>query len=191
MAGSRSVWDWRLAHASVLCVDISTFYDAPKTGNITKVVVERERIDTDGPIPQIGATVTRVSSLSFAAVLLLAACDTPPPAPVRRLPPTQVSPAPAGAAQGYFGAVTRAAGDAASNACEPAVSKALRTRYPQPGAILLMPDREKAYQYSELQTGVNGEGTFEPDNSETSVAFRYTCIFNTRSNRVDDVRMLY
>lgn len=135
--------------------------------------------------------MTRVSSLSLAAVLLLAACETPPPAAPRRLPPAQVSPASAGAAPGYYGAVTRAAGDAASNACEPAVSNALRLRYPQPGAIMLMPDREKAYQYSEVQTGVNGEGTFEPDNSEATVSFRYTCVFNTRTNRVDDVRMTY
>ncbi|XQM37692.1 hypothetical protein DFLDMN_004576 [Cupriavidus sp. H19C3] len=81
--------------------------------------------------------------------------------------------------------------EAAANACEKVVANAVKTRYPQPGSVMLMPDRERVYQQSTTQTGINGEGTFEPDSSDQAMSFRYTCLYNTRTHRVDDVQMRY
>lgn len=81
--------------------------------------------------------------------------------------------------------------EAAGNTCEKMVANAVKHRYPQPGSVMMMPDRERIYQQSATQAGVSGEGTFEPDGSEESMSFRYTCLFNLRTNRVDDVQMRY
>lgn len=121
------------------------------------------------------------------AAALLAACTStplPPPAPQRlpQQPSTATAPG---------GGISRAQLEAAGNACEKVVTRAVRTRYPQPGSVMLMPDRERIYQQSAYQAGVNGEGTFEPDASEEAMSFRYTCLYNLRTHRVDDVQMKY
>lgn len=133
------------------------------------------------------------ASLGLVTVALLAACTTPPPAPPQRMPAppaTTITPAPGGA-YGAAGGLSRSQMEAAGNACEKAVTSAVKQRYPQPGSVMMMPDRERIYQQSSTQTGVNGEGTFEPDASDAAMSFRYTCLFNTRTNRVDDVQMRY
>lgn len=130
----------------------------------------------------------RFPRLCLAAASLLAACTTPPPAPPQRMPssPNTITP-PSGA----YGGISRAQMDAAGNACEKVVANAVKTRFPQPGAVMLMPDRERVFQQSATQTGINGEGTFEPDATDDAMSFRYTCIYNTRTQRVDDVQMKY
>lgn len=124
----------------------------------------------------------------------LAACtstpffDTPAPAQPQRLPApstTTITPPPGSAG------LSRATLEAAGNACEKVVASAVKTRYPQPGSVMMMPDRERIYQQSATQAGVNGEGTFEPDASDEAMSFRYTCLYNIRTNRVDDVQMRY
>ncbi|WP_019448736.1 hypothetical protein [Cupriavidus sp. BIS7] len=132
----------------------------------------------------------RLSYPCLILAALLAACTTtpmPPPAPPQRMPSTSVSPPPAT----YGGGVSRAQMEAAGNACEKTVANAVKNRYPQPGSVMMMPDRERIFQQSGTQAGVSGEGTFEPDGSEESMSFRYTCLYNTRTNRVDDVQMRY
>jgi len=122
---------------------------------------------------------------------LLAACTStpmPPAAPPQRMPSTSVSPPPASYGGG---GVSRAQLEAAGNACEKMVANAVKSRYPQPGSVMMMPDRERIFQQSATQAGVSGEGTFEPDASEESMSFRYTCLYNIRTNRVDDVQMRY
>jgi len=134
-----------------------------------------------------------LASLGLATVALLAACTTPPPAPPQRMPAspsTTITPAP-GVTYGGSGGLSRSQMEAAGNACEKAVTNAVKQRYPQPGSVMMMPDRERIYQQTSTQTGVNGEGTFEPDASDSAMAFRYTCLFNTRTSRVDDVQMRY
>lgn len=86
---------------------------------------------------------------------------------------------------------SRAQLEAAGNACEKQVANAVKTRYPEPGSVMLMPDRERIAQPTPYQTAVSGEGTFEPDASDSSMSFRYTCLYNTRTHRVDDVQMKY
>jgi len=126
----------------------------------------------------------------------LAACTSTPltPSSPQRLPPSSTSPSttitPPGTA-GAQGGLSRATLEAAGNACEKVVANAVTSRYPQPGSVMMMPDRERIYQQSATQAGVNGEGTFEPDASDEAMSFRYTCLFNTRTNRVDDVQMRY
>lgn len=136
-----------------------------------------------------------IACLGLAATALLAACTTPPPPPPQRTAPpasTTITPAPPGGAHGgYGGGVSRAQMEAAGGACEKAVASAVKQRYPEPGSIMMMPDRERIYQQSTTQTGVNGEGTFEPDASDAAMSFRYTCLYNIRSQRVDDVQMRY
>lgn len=87
--------------------------------------------------------------------------------------------------------MSRAQLEAAGNACEKRVADAVKMRYPQPGSVMMMPDRERIAQQTSNQTSVSGEGTFEPDASEDAMAFRYTCVYNMRTQRVDDVQMKY
>ncbi|WP_454766399.1 short-chain fatty acid transporter [Cupriavidus campinensis] len=126
-----------------------------------------------------------LACLGLVTTALLAACTTTPP-PAQRTPPTTITSPPGG-----YGGLSRAQMEAAGNACEKAVAAAVKNRYPQPGSIMMMPDRERVYQQSVTQTGVNGEGTFEPDASDSAMSFRYTCLYNTHSNRVDDVQMRF
>jgi hypothetical protein len=114
-------------------------------------------------------------------VCLLAACETPPQMTTRRLPPATTR----------ITVDAQAVSKAASTACEPAVADALRRRYPQPGSVMLMADREQYYQRANAQTSVNGEGVFEPDDSSSAVSFRYACLYNARTGKIDDVQMQY
>lgn len=107
---------------------------------------------------------------------------TPPTAPRAQAPATISTPQ---------AGVSRAQLDAAGNACEKRVADAVKMRYPQPGSVMMMPDRERIAQQTSNQTSVSGEGTFEPDASEDAMAFRYTCVYNMRTQRVDDVQMKY
>ncbi|MCA3183620.1 MULTISPECIES: short-chain fatty acid transporter [unclassified Cupriavidus] len=127
----------------------------------------------------------------FATALLatvLAGCASsplPPPTPPRtsQPPSTTITTPQTG--------VSRAQLDAAGNACEKRVADAVKTRYPQPGSVMMMPDRERIAQQTTNQTSISGEGTFEPDASDEAMAFRYTCLYNMRTQRVDDVQMKY
>ncbi|WP_042879040.1 hypothetical protein [Cupriavidus necator] len=123
----------------------------------------------------------RASTLCLPLACLLAACETPPQMAPRPVPPpaTRITEAPQ--------VDTRAA----SAACEPAVVEALKRRYPQPGSVMLMADREQYYPRPNAQTSVNGEGVFEPDNSSSSIGFHYACLYNARTGKVDDVQMRY
>lgn len=125
----------------------------------------------------------------LAAALALAACTTTPPPPPQRLPPAQ--PSTTTITPPTSGGLSRATMEAAGNACEKVVANAVKARYPQPGSVMLMPDRERVYQQSATQAGINGEGTFEPDSSDQAMSFRYTCLYNTSTRRVDDVQMRY
>ncbi|KAI3593003.1 hypothetical protein D9X30_1874 [Cupriavidus sp. U2] len=120
--------------------------------------------------------------------MILAGCASspmPPPTPPRttQQPTTTITTPQTG--------VSRAQLDAAGNACEKRVADAVKTRYPQPGSVMMMPDRERIAQQTTNQTSISGEGTFEPDASEEAMAFRYTCLYNMRTLRVDDVQMKY
>ncbi|PLP97180.1 short-chain fatty acid transporter [Cupriavidus pauculus] len=120
--------------------------------------------------------------------LILAGCASsplPPPTPPRTTsqPSTTITTP--------QGGVSRAQLDAAGNACEKRVADAVKTRYPQPGSVMMMPDRERIAQQTTNQTSISGEGTFEPDASEEAMSFRYTCLYNMRTQRVDDVQMKY
>ena len=120
--------------------------------------------------------------------MILAGCASsplPPPTPPRmpQQPSTTITTPQTG--------VSRAQLDAAGNACEKRVADAVKTRYPQPGSVMMMPDRERIAQQTTNQTSISGEGTFEPDASEEAMAFRYTCLYNMRTQRVDDVQMKY
>ncbi|MEM5427832.1 short-chain fatty acid transporter [Cupriavidus oxalaticus] len=123
----------------------------------------------------------RASILCLPLACLLAACETPPQTAPRPVPP----------------ATTRITVDAqtvsraASVACEPAVADALKRRYPQPGSVMLMSDREQYYPRPNAQTSVNGEGVFEPDDSSSAIGFHYACLYNGRTGKVDDVQMRY
>ncbi|MFS8978434.1 short-chain fatty acid transporter [Cupriavidus necator] len=124
----------------------------------------------------------RALTLCLPLACLLAACETPPQMARRPLPPpatTRITVDPQ--------AVSRAA----STACEPAVAEALRRRYPQPGSVMMMADREQYYHRPNAQTSVNGEGVFEPDDSSSSIGFHYACLYNARTGKVDDVQMRY
>ncbi|KWR91074.1 hypothetical protein [Cupriavidus sp. IDO] len=123
----------------------------------------------------------RASYPCLALALLLAACETPPQSVSR----------PSHTSTTRITVDPRVAAKAASNACEPAVAEALRRRYPQPGSVMLMADREQIYQRPNAQTSVSGDGTFEPDGSSASISFHYTCLYNSRTARVDDVQMRY
>lgn len=120
--------------------------------------------------------------------MILAGCASspmPPPTPPRtQQPPATIITTPQPG-------VSRAQLDAAGNACEKRVADAVKTRYPQPGSVMMMPDRERIAQQTTNQTSISGEGTFEPDASEEAMAFRYTCLYNMRTQRVDDVQMKY
>jgi len=115
--------------------------------------------------------------------LLLAACEAPPQRATR---PTQPLPPPQRTA-----AEQRAISQAATAACEPAIAAAFRRLHPEAGSVMLMEDRERVYQGAGTQTSVSGEGNFEPDNSSSSMSFRYTCVYNIRTGKVDDVQMHY
>ena len=130
---------------------------------------------------------------STAAALLtaawLAGCAStpmPPPQPPRTQPT-----APATITTPSQGGFSRAQLEAAGNACEKRVADAVKMRYPQPGSVMMMPDRERITQQTVNQTAVSGEGTFEPDASEEAMGFRYPCLYNVRTQRVDDVQMRY
>jgi hypothetical protein len=125
--------------------------------------------------------VIRASYLCLPLACLLAACETPPQRAPRPVPPatTRITVDP------------HAASRAASTACEPAVAEALRRRYPQPGSVMLLADREQFYPRPNAQTAVNGEGVFEPDDSSASIGFHYACLYNLRTGKVDDVQMRY
>lgn len=121
------------------------------------------------------------------AVVLAGCASTPMPPPTpQRMPqqPTTITTPPGGG-------ISRAQLEAAGNACEKVVANAVKTRYPQPGSVMMMPDRERIAQQTANQTAVSGEGTFEPDASDESMTFRYTCLYNIRTHRVDDVQMKY
>lgn len=120
--------------------------------------------------------------------VVLAGCASspmPPPPPQRTqpLPPTTITSPQTG--------VSRAQLEAAGNACEKRVAESVKMRYPQPGSVMMMPDRERITQQTTSQTAVTGEGTFEPDASEEAMGFGYTCLYNIRTQRVDDVQMKY
>ncbi|AMR81148.1 hypothetical protein [Cupriavidus nantongensis] len=123
----------------------------------------------------------RASYLCLTVACLLAACATPPQLAPRPVPPptTRITVDP------------QAMSRAASAACEPAVAEALQRRYPQPGSVMLMADREQYYQRPNAQTSVNGEGVFEPDDSSAAIGFHYACLYNARTGKVDDVQMRY
>ncbi|WP_354684360.1 short-chain fatty acid transporter [Cupriavidus necator] len=123
----------------------------------------------------------RALTLCLPVAFLLAACETPPPMVRRPLPPptTRITVDP------------QAVAKAASVACEPAVAEALKRRYPQPGSVMLMADREQYYHRPNAQTSVNGDGVFEPDDSSSSIGFHYACLYNARTGRVEDVQMRY
>ncbi|QEZ43275.1 short-chain fatty acid transporter [Cupriavidus oxalaticus] len=123
----------------------------------------------------------RASILCLPLACLLAACETPPQTAPRPVPPatTRITVDPQ--------AVSRVA----SAACEPAVAEALKRRYPQPGSVMLMADREQYYQRPNAQMSVNGEGVFEPDDSSSAIGFHYACLYNARTGKVDDVQMRY
>jgi len=138
-----------------------------------------------------GSSRTCPGTCLTAATLLaigLAGCASspmPPPSPAQRTPP------PATTITTPQTGVSRAQLEAAGNACEKRVAEAVKTRYPQPGSVMMMPDRERIAQQTANQTAVTGEGTFEPDASDQTMVFRYTCYYNLRSQRVDDVQMKY
>ncbi|WP_432260740.1 short-chain fatty acid transporter [Cupriavidus sp. TMH.W2] len=123
----------------------------------------------------------RASYLCLPLACLLAACETPPQRAPRAVP----------AAATRITVDAHAMSKAASAACEPAVADALKRRYPQPGSVMLMADREQYYQRPNAQTSVNGEGVFEPDDSSASIGFHYACLYNARTGKVDDVQMRY
>ncbi|CAG2147317.1 short-chain fatty acid transporter [Cupriavidus plantarum] len=152
------------------------------------------------PRSTLQSALTPTLKLASALTLsMLAACTSTPffdaPSQPQRLPSPAPAPSttitPAPGSSGAYGGLSRATLEAAGNACEKVVANAVKTRYPQPGSIMMMPDRERIYQQSATQAGVNGEGTFEPDASDEAMSFRYTCLFNIRTNRVDDVQMRY
>lgn len=133
-------------------------------------------------------TIPSTTATSLLA-LVLAGCasspmpQAPPPQRLPQQPSTTITPPQAG--------VSRAQLEAAGNACEKRVADAVKIRYPQPGSVMMMPDRERITQQTSNQTAVSGEGTFEPDASEEAMSFRYTCLYNVRTQRVDDVQMRY
>ena len=136
-------------------------------------------------MPRFSMQNSTVTALALA--LTLAGCASspmPPPAPQRtpQAPTSITSPQ---------GGVSRAQLDAAGNACEKRVADAVKMRYPQPGSVMMMPDRERITQQTANQTSISGEGTFEPDASDEAMGFRYTCLYNFRTQRVDDVQMKY
>lgn len=139
-------------------------------------------------MPRFSSPFSSFGPVSLPLVVaVLAGCTTPmPPPQPQRMP----SPPPSTTITTPQG-VSRAQLEAAGNACEKVVANAVKTRYPQPGSVMMMPDRERIAQQTANQTSVVGEGVFEPDASEQAMAFRYTCLYNIRTNRVDDVQMKY
>ncbi len=137
-------------------------------------------------MPRMPRITTPISIAAAILAAVLAGCTSTSQAPTapQRVPPS----APAATPQG---GVSRAQLEAAGNACEKMVANAVKTRYPQPGSVMMMPDRERIAQQSLNQTTISGEGTFEPDASDETMAFRYTCLYNLRTQRVDDVQMRY
>ncbi len=125
--------------------------------------------------------VIRASYLCLPLACLLAACETPPQKAPRPVPPASTR----------MTVDPQVMSKAASAACEPAVADALRRRYPQPGSVELMADREQYYQRPNAQMSVNGDGVFEPDDSSSSIGFHYACLYNARTGKVDDVQMRY
>ncbi len=79
----------------------------------------------------------------------------------------------------------------AAEACEQAVTANVRKGHPEPGSIFLLEDREQVSPRSGGIAAVTGEGTFEADDSQVSIGFRYTCLYNGRTTRVDDVQLRY
>ncbi len=130
--------------------------------------------------------------LCSALALGLAACTVTPP-----YPPSSRTPAPAGVpgAPTYGGAgagtISPALRERAAGACEAVVAGSTRGRYPQPGNVMFMAERERTYLSPAGLIAVSGEGTFEPDGSEASLPFRYTCTYNPRTGKVDDVQTRY
>ncbi|RZT39070.1 short-chain fatty acid transporter [Cupriavidus agavae] len=134
----------------------------------------------------------RTSALALLAAVLAGCASTPmPPPQPQRVPPPPPATMPGTTLSTPQSGVSRAQLEAAGNACEKVVANAVKTRYPQPGSVMMMPDRERIMQQTANQTSVAGEGVFEPDASEQAMAFRYTCLYNLRTMRVDDVQMRY
>jgi len=138
------------------------------------------------PMPRFPLLYSAAAAVLAAALAGCASTPLPPAPPPQRLPPapaTTISPPSAG--------ISRAQLEAAGNACEKVVANAVKTRYPEPGSVMLMPDRERILQHTASQTAVSGEGTFEPDASASAMSFQFTCVYNFRTQRVDDVQMKY
>ncbi|WP_066740003.1 short-chain fatty acid transporter [Cupriavidus sp. D384] len=132
-------------------------------------------------------TISYPIATALLATILAGCASSPMPPPTPPRMPQQ----PSTTITTPQGGVSRAQLDAAGNACEKRVADAVKTRYPQPGSVMMMPDRERIAQQTTNQTSISGEGTFEPDASEEAMAFRYTCLYNMRTQRVDDVQMKY
>jgi hypothetical protein len=120
--------------------------------------------------------VSRASYLCLAFALLLAACETPPQQATR--PVSQAS-------------EPRIVPKVAADACEQAVTSNVKRGHPEPGSLFLLEDREQVSPRPGGMAAVTGEGTFEPDNSQASIGFRFTCLYNGRTARVDDVQLRY
>ncbi|CAG9176441.1 short-chain fatty acid transporter [Cupriavidus pinatubonensis] len=121
--------------------------------------------------------MSRASYLCLAFALLLSACETPPQQATR--------PAPRPAAE------PRIAPRVAIDACEQAVTANVRKGHPEPGSLFILEDREQVYQRPGGMAMVTGEGTFEPDSSQASIGFRFTCLYNGHTARADDVQLRY
>lgn len=124
------------------------------------------------------------------ALLWLAACTTTPyfpsPGPRPAPPPTggtTISPG--------TSAISPALRERAARACEAVAAGSVRGRYPQPGNAMFTPDRERTWLNPAGLVALSGEGAFEPDSSEASLPFRYTCTYNPRTGKVEDVQMRY
>ncbi len=121
--------------------------------------------------------MSRASYLCLACALLLAACETPPQQASRPASRPVAEP--------------RIVPKVAVDACEQAVTSNVKKGHPEPGSIFLLEDREQVSPRPGGMAAVTGEGTFEPDNSQASIGFRFTCLYNGRTARMDDVQLRY
>ncbi len=78
---------------------------------------------------------------------------------------------------------------ASTDACETAVTKLLQVKHPRVARVAFGSDTRSLRPAANARTAIEGEGAVERAPGMSAVRFRYRCLFDARSGRVDDVQI--